>query len=123
MKPIPRLLFVFAVGLFAVPALAQSMAGKWTASFDTQIGVQSYEFEFIVDGSTVTGNVSSANGEYDIEEGKIEDGTLSFVENMNYQGMPLRIVYTGQLEGDEIHFTRDVAGLAMEEFVATRPEE
>jgi hypothetical protein len=40
--------------------------------------------------------------------------------------MPLRIVYTGIFaseNGEEIRFTRDVAGLAMEEFVAKRPEE
>lgn len=109
--------------MFAVSAEAQTMAGSWNASIETQIGVQTYTFDFAIDGTTVTGTASSANGEYEIEEGTIEGSMISFVENMDYQGMPLRIVYTGTLEDGEIRFTRDVAGLAMEEFVAKRPPE
>jgi hypothetical protein len=41
---------------------------------------------------------------------------ISFVENLNFQGMPLRIEYKGKLTGDEIKFTRKVA----EELVAKR---
>ena len=123
MKPARLSMLATAAAFLAATAYAQTLAGTWTASFETQIGVQSYTFEFAIDGTTVTGTASSANGENEISEGTIEGNDISFVENMNYQGMPLRIVYTGTLEGDEIRFTRDVAGLAMEEFVARRPEE
>jgi hypothetical protein len=44
----------------------------------------------------------------------------SFVENPVYQGMPLRIVYKGKLSGDDIWFTRNVAQIAYEPFVAKR---
>jgi hypothetical protein len=107
-------------------ALAQSPAGSWAASFETQVGIQTYTFEFAIDGTTLTGRAASANGDSPIEEGTVEGNEISFVENLNYQGMPLRIVYTGIFaseNGEEIRFTRDVAGLAMEEFVAKRPEE
>jgi len=34
--------------------------------------------------------------------------------------MPLKIAYTGKLNGDEIKFVRNVADIAMEELVAKR---
>jgi hypothetical protein len=36
------------------------------------------------------------------------------------EGQPLRITYTGKVSGDEIKFTRKVADIATEEFVAKR---
>jgi len=46
--------------------------------------------------------------------------TAAVVENLVYQGMPLRIVYKGKMSGDEIKFTRNVAEIADEPFVAKR---
>jgi hypothetical protein len=106
--------------VIATPALAQSVDGTWKASFETQIGTQEYTYTFVVDGTTLTGTATSANGEVEITEGTIEGNAVRFVENLNYQGMPLRIVYTGTLAGDRIQFTRDVAGIAMEPLVAER---
>jgi hypothetical protein len=96
-------------------------AGTWTATFDTQVGEQSYTYEFKVDGMKLTGMAKSANGETIIADGKIEGDKISFVENLNYQGMPLVITYTGMMTSDnEIKFTRDVAGIAKEELTAKR---
>jgi hypothetical protein len=40
---------------------------------------------------------------------------------LNFQGMEIRIVYTGAIvSADEIKFTRQVADFATEELVATR---
>jgi glutamine amidotransferase PdxT len=37
---------------------------------------------------------------------------VSFVENLNHQGKPLRGTCTGKIvSGDEIKFTRDVGGV------------
>ena len=98
-----------------------SIAGTWTTSFDSQVGTQAYTFTFKVDGTTLTGQAKSANGDDAIAEGKVENGTVHFVENMNYQGMPLRIVYDGKVvSADEIKFKRDVGGQGGEEFSAKR---
>ena len=111
------------LALLPAHAFAADVTGTWTASFETQIGVQSYTFELKVDGAALTGMAKSANGEYAIEEGKVDGNTVSFVENMNYQGMPLKMTYTGNVVSDnEIQFTRDVAGIAKEEFVAKRSQ-
>jgi hypothetical protein len=46
---------------------------------------------------------------------------VSFVENLNFQGNALKITYTGKIvSADEIKFSRDVAGMAKEDLVATR---
>lgn len=105
---------------------AADISGKWTAEFDSQVGLQKYTFEFKVDGTDLTGkafsNVAGAESESDIVEGKIDGDKISFVENLNYQGMDLRIEYTGTVSGDEIQFSRDVAGQGGESFVARRVE-
>ena len=104
----------------ALPAFSADASGTWTASFDTQVGVQKYTYTFKVDGNKLTGRAKSDNGDTEIQEGKVNGDQISFVENLNFQGMPLRIEYTGKLSGDEIKFTRKVADVATEELVAKR---
>lgn len=103
-----------------VAAFAADVAGKWTAEFDTQIGVQKYTYEFKVDGAKLTGKATSQFGSTEIQEGKVNGDEISFVEPLNFQGEPLRIEYKGKLAGDEIKFTRKVGDVATEELVAKR---
>jgi hypothetical protein len=111
---------VLTLGLGAA-AFAADPTGKWTASFDTQIGQQNYTYEFKVEGSTLTGTAKSGGGETAIREGRFTRGdTLFFVEIFKYQDMEIRIEYTGKIAGDEIKFTRQVAQYATEEIVAKR---
>jgi hypothetical protein len=106
--------------LSVAPAFSADASGTWTASFDTQVGVQNYTYTFKVDGSKLTGHAKSDNGDTEIQEGKVNGDVITFVENLNFQGMPLRIEYTGKLAGDEIKFYRKVADVATEELVANR---
>ena len=100
---------------------APDVSGTWTASFDTQIGKQEYTYTFTAKGSQLTGHAKSANGDTEITEGKVDGDKVSFVENLSYQGMPLKIVYSGTVtSADTIEFTRDVAGVAMEMLTAHR---
>lgn len=105
---------------FAGRARAADVSGKWTASFETQIGTQNYTYEFKVDGQNLTGTAKSMSGETKITEGKVVGDDITFVENLVFQDMPLTITYKGKISGDEIKFTRDVAGIATEELVAKR---
>jgi hypothetical protein len=115
---------VAAMGLFALRATAadaSSIAGIWTTSFDSPVGVQTYTFTFKVAGAVLTGQAKSENGDNPIVEGKVEKDTVTFVENMDYQGQALRIVYAGTVvSADEIKFKRDVGGQGGEEFTAKR---
>jgi opacity protein-like surface antigen len=101
-------------------AFAADVAGTWTASFDTQVGVQNYTYTFKVDGGKLTGTAKSNLGEGAITNGIVNGDDISFVENLNYQDMPFQIAYKGKISGDEIKFTRTVTEGITEDLVAKR---
>ena len=114
-------LAIVLVAIMVVPMAAADITGKWTASFDTQIGKQNYTYDFIVKDSKLTGKMKSDMGESDVLEGKVEGDKVSFAELLTFQGMEIRITYTGTVvSADEIKFTRNVADFATEELVAKR---
>ena len=110
------------VGLVCV--YAADITGKWTAAFDSQVGPQKYTFEFKVDGAKLTGTAISDIGgnvaKTPITEGTINGDDVAFVENLDYQGMQLRIAYKGKVAGDKINLSRMVGEQEGEKFVATR---
>jgi hypothetical protein len=114
-------LIVALCAVWLAPLRAADISGKWTASFDTQVGKQNYTYDFKVAGTSLTGRAKSDNGDVEIKEGKVTGDTVTFVENLSFQGMDLKITYTGKIiSADEIKFTRDVAGIANEELTAKR---
>jgi hypothetical protein len=120
-----RRLTTFAVAnILAITAAtlgAADISGKWTAVFDTQIGQQSYTYDFVVKESTLTGRMKSNLGESEVIDGKVDGDKVSFVEIFKLEGMDVRITYTGTVvSADEIKFTRQVADFATEELVAKR---
>ena len=114
------LLSTFTGIVISMFAFAADITGTWTASFDTQIGVQNYTYTFKVEGNKLTGHVKSQYSDGDISEGTVKGDDISFVENLTFEGMPLRVVYKGKISGDEIKLTRNVADIATEEAVAKR---
>lgn len=113
-------LAVLFLSLGCVSALCADFNGKWTAEFDTQIGVQKYTYDLHVDGSKLTGTATNEHGATAIQEGKIDGDNISFVELLNFDGNDIRIEYTGKIDGDTIKFTRKVGDFATEELVAKR---
>ena len=116
------LIGVLIAAAMATAAFAADVTGTWTASFDTQVGAQKYTYTFKVDGNKLTGKAKSelAGTESEIIDGLVNGDDISFVENLNFQDMPLRIVYKGKIAGDEIKFTRTILDMFMEELVAKR---
>ena len=130
MKSIAFRLAAAALAATATVALAPSVAiaaaptadisGTWTTSFDSQVGQQTYTYDFKVDGETLSGHSKSNFGESDLK-GTVDGDKVTFVENLSYQGQALAITYTGQIvSADEIKFSRDVAGQGGEQFTAKR---
>ena len=71
--------------------------------------------------SVLTGKAKSNMGEGPITDGKVDKGTVTFVEMLKFQGKDIRIEYTGKIvSADEIKFTRKFADFATEELVAKR---
>jgi len=112
---------VIAVAM-AAAAFAADVTGTWTATFDTQVGAQKYTYTFKVDGNKLTGKAKSelAGTESEIAEGTVNGDDISFVENLNFQDMPLRIVYKGKIAGDDLKLTRTILDMFTEEAVAKR---
>ena len=109
------------IAIMVMPMAAADITGKWTASFDTQIGKQNYTYDFVVKDSTLTGKMKSDMGESDVLEGKVEGDKVTFAELLVFQGMEIRITYAGTVvSADEIKLTRNVADFATEELVAKR---
>jgi hypothetical protein len=130
MKSIALLFAAATVGTLAVSAVAPvaavaaapsaDISGTWTTSFDSQVGQQTYTYNFTVADGKLTGHSKSNIGESDLT-GTVDGDKVTFVENLDYQGQKLAITYTGQIvSADEIKFKRDVAGQGGEEFTAKR---
>ena len=103
------------------PRAAADITGKWTSSFDTQIGKQEYTYDFVVKDSKLTGKMKSNLGESDVLDGKVDGYKVTFGELLRFEGMEIKITYTGTIvSADEIKFTRNVADFATEELVAKR---
>jgi len=116
------LVAVLMVLAVSAHARAADITGSWRASFDTQIGTQDYLYTFVVKDTALTGKIQSEmGGTTEILEGKVDGDNVSFVEIFKYQGMEIRITYSGRVtSADEIKFTRQVAEFATEEVVAKR---
>jgi lysophospholipase L1-like esterase len=125
------LIKIIAALVLAFTGFAQaaddSVAGKWTGQFDTQIGLQKYTYEFKVDGDKLTGKATGeremGTNEVVIAEGRISTNELFFVEPLKFGDQELRIEYKGKISGDEIKFHRKVGNVAEEDFVANRVKE
>jgi enterochelin esterase-like enzyme len=115
-------LFTLAAWPACVPAA--DVTGVWKAEFDTQIGVQKYTFTFKQEGDKLTGKAASDIGgekhEVELQQCKLDGDTLTFVENLQFQGNEVSVSYKGKVVDNEIKFTRNVADFATEDLVAKR---
>jgi hypothetical protein len=104
-----------------------SVAGKWKAEFDSQIGQQKYTFLFKVDGTNLTGKAtgerSIGTNTVDIIEGKVTKDEVSFVEPVKFQDNDLRVEYKGKIADGELKLHRKVGDLAEYDIVAKRVTE
>ena len=119
-----RLFGVVALLLAALPAAAAELAGRWTAEFDTPIGVQKYVYEFKKDGDALTGDAtferSLGNGTVKLANVKVEGDKISFDEPLSIDGNNLTITYRGTLIGDELKLERTVGDFGTEQLTAKR---
>ena len=119
-------LYWFAQTVFQdKPATPGSLlSGKWTATIDTQIGEQKYEYTITLKEGQITGtavmklNDESFNSK--LSNLKLNGTSVSFDEMLPFQGADLLIRYSGELKDDEMRLTRKVGEFATEKFVAKK---
>src|SRR6188474_3750177 len=84
---------------FALPVSAADLAGRWTAEFDSPIGVQKYVYEFKGTGAALTGEAtfdhSMGKGTVALKNIKVEGDKVSFEEPLSVNGEQITIMYTG----------------------------
>ena len=108
----------------SLPAAAADLVGRWTAEFDTPIGVQKYVYEFKKSGDSLTGEAtferSMGNGTAPLNNVKVEGDKVSFDEPLAIEGNAITISYSGTLVGDELKLQRTVGTFGTEQLTAKR---
>lgn len=109
--------FVVALGLavIALPASAQSVAGKWNLT----MAMEGFEgpiatFDFKVEGDVLSGTSTNAmdGSTSTIQEGKVDGNKITWKQTIDMGGGPTTIGYAGVLEGDKITLTLDLGEAA-----------
>ena len=119
MRKLTLAVLVFTLG--SVAALAAAFNGKWTADVQGRNGnTMTLAFDFHVDGSTLTGKITTPRGESDISNGKIDGDNISFDQVISFNDNSFTIHYTGKADGDTIKFTRQMGDRPATDFVAKR---
>jgi hypothetical protein len=110
----------------ALPAAAADLLGRWTAEFDSPIGVQKYVYEFTKSGDALAGQAtydhSMGKGTSPLKDVKVEGDKVSFSEPLTIQGNEITITYSGTLVGDELKLARVVGDFGTEQLTAKRAE-
>ena len=94
----------------AVAAFAADVTGAWTAKVPARGEEQDYTFNFKQAGDKLTGTIVAPMGETQIADGKVTGDDISFVQNLEFGGNAIKIMYKGKVAGNEIKFTREVEG-------------
>ena len=109
----------------ALPAAGTAeLVGRWTAEFDSPIGVQKYVYDFKGSGDAVTGQAtydhSMGQGTVELESVKVDGDKVSFVEPLSVNGTNITVTYSGTLTGNELKLIRNVGEFGTEQLTATR---
>ena len=120
-----RLLGLFALLIAtALPAATADLVGRWTAEFNSPIGVQKYVYEFKNSGDALTGEAtfdhSMGKGTVPLKNLKVDGSKVTFDEPLSINGAEVTINYSGTLNGDELKLTRVVGQFGTEELTAKR---
>ena len=119
-----RILGLLALLLAALPAGAGDLAGRWTAEFESPIGVQKYIYEFKKTGDELGGEAtydhSMGKGTVALKNLKVDGDKVSFEEPLTIEGNTITILYSGTLAGDEMKLTRVVGDFGTEQLTAKR---
>jgi hypothetical protein len=95
--------------LLAAASFAADATGKWKGSFEVPGGpVLTLTFDLKAADGALTGKVVGLPPKEDgveIKDGKVQGDSLSFWIMSEYQGSPIKLMYTGKVEDGQIKFT------------------
>jgi hypothetical protein len=95
--------------LLAAASFAADVTGKWKGSFEVPGGpVLNLTFDLKAADGALTGKVVGLPPKEDgveIKDGKVQGDSISFWLMTEYQGNPIKLLYTGKVEDGQIKFT------------------
>jgi hypothetical protein len=96
------ILFLLAAASFAADA-----TGKWKATFEVPNGpILNLTFDLKAVDADLTGTISGMlDHALEIKDGKIKGDDVSFWITSEYQGNPIKLMYTGKVTEGQIQFT------------------
>ena len=96
-----------------------SANGTWNTTINTPMGAQNGTLELNVDGSDLSGKMSSPQGEMAIEHGAIDGDSLSWKAAITAP-MPMTLEFSATVDGDAITGTVKLGAFGEAEFSGTR---
>ena len=99
-------IFISVLLTLAATASAADATGKWKGNLETDDGSRELTFNLKADSGKLTGTVEGLlDRSLDVNEGKVEGATITFSVISEWDGNAVKLVYKGELAGDEIKFT------------------
>jgi hypothetical protein len=106
MKVVLRLLMVAALVCVAPAVWAADLSGVWKGTFNFNDADVPTTLNLKVSGADVTGTiVGLPTSPEDIHDGKVAGDLVSFWVSTDYQGETYKLVFKGQIKGEQIDFT------------------
>jgi hypothetical protein len=96
-----------------------SAAGTWNITTKSPMGSQDGTLILDVDGGALTGTMSGAQGSMELEDGKADGDSLSWVANMT-SPMPMKLEFAATVDGDAISGTVKLGAFGNATFEGTR---
>jgi hypothetical protein len=105
MKVVLRLLMVAALVCAAPAVWAADLSGVWKGTFNFNDADVATTLNLTVSGTDVTGTiVGLPTSPVDIHDGKVVGDLISFWVNTDYQGETYKLIFKGQIKGEQIDF-------------------
>ena len=96
-----------------------SADGSWNVTMNTPMGAQKATLVLATNGGTLTGQMQGAQGNLDLNDGKVDGDTLTWSANMT-QPMPIKLEFTGKVDGDKISGSVKLGAFGNASFEGTR---
>ncbi len=102
-------IFMFALLSLATVVAAADATGKWKGTLETEDGSRELTFNLKADGGKLTGIVAGLlDRPLDVNDGKVEGAIITFSVITEWDGNAVKLVYKGEMAGDEIKFTMGI---------------
>ena len=96
-----------------------SADGTWNTTINTPMGAQNGTLTLSTDGGSLTGKMSGAQGELELQDGAVDGDTLTWKADMT-SPMPMTLEFTATVSGDEISGTVKLGAFGDASFSGTR---